>query len=40
MLLCELMDRNFLERNIIMVKCDDQEIFTLSKCINKVLKFL
>lgn len=40
MLLSEIVDRNFLERNIVMVKVNDEEQFTVSKCVNKALKFL
>ena len=40
MLVCELMDRNYLERNIVMVKSSEDELLVLSRCVNKLLKFL
>jgi hypothetical protein len=40
MLVCELMDRNYLERNIVMVKSSEDEVLVLSRCVNKLFKFL
>ncbi len=34
------MDRNYLERNIVMIKSSDDEVLVLSRCVNKLLKFL